>query len=78
MAGLGASRLAAPALARAQGSSTLRFMPRFDAGVLDPHGATSGTTRTHAFLVYEALYGMTADQQPQPQVVEGYTVADEG
>jgi peptide/nickel transport system substrate-binding protein len=78
LSGLAASPLAAPTLARAEASRTLRFVPRFDPGVLDPHGATSGTTRTHAFLVYETLYGIDANQQPQPQMVEGHLVEDDG
>ena len=78
LAGLATAPLATPSLARAQGSSTLRFVPRFDAGVLDPHGGTSSTTRTHAFLVYETLYGMDANQQAQPQMVEGHLVEDDG
>jgi peptide/nickel transport system substrate-binding protein len=78
LSALAASPLAAPKLARAEGGSTLRFVPKFDPGVLDPHSSTSGITRNHAFLVYETLYGMDANQQPQPQMVAGHLVEDDG
>lgn len=70
--------LAAPSVARAENASRLRFVPRYDAGALDPHWSTSAGTRNHAFLVFETLYGLDARQQPQPQMIEGHTVEADG
>jgi peptide/nickel transport system substrate-binding protein len=53
----------------------LRFLPRYDAGVLDPHWSTSAGTRNHAFLVYDTLYGLDAQQQPQPQMLAGHQIS---
>jgi peptide/nickel transport system substrate-binding protein len=78
LAGFAAAPLAAPRLARAANASTLRFVPRYDAGVLDPHGSTSAGTRNHAFMVYDTLYGLDAAQQPQPQMLAGHVIEDGG
>jgi ABC-type transport system substrate-binding protein len=58
--------------------ATLRFVPRYDAGVLDPHWSTSAGTRNHAFLVYDTLYGLDAHQQPRPQMLAGHVVEEDG
>ena len=70
--------LAAPRLARAQGASTLRFVPVGDLAVLDPIITPAYVTRNHAFLVFDTLYGLDAELRPQPQMVEGQTVEDDG
>jgi len=70
--------LAAPGLARAQGSQVLRFVPQADIAVLDPHSTTGLVTRNHAYLVFDTLYGVDASFKVQPQMVEGHTVEDDG
>ena len=69
--------LAAPRLARAQGS-TLRFVPVADVTVLDPFFAGPDVTIQHSNMVYDALYGLDRDSQPQPQMAAGATVEDDG
>jgi peptide/nickel transport system substrate-binding protein len=66
--------IAAPRIVRADAATTLRFVPRFDPGVLDPHVATSGTTRAHGFMIYDTLYGLDDNQQPQFQMLQGHVV----
>jgi peptide/nickel transport system substrate-binding protein len=71
---LAGATLAAPALVRAEPATRLRFVRVSDAGVLDPHWSTSGSTRTHGFMVYETLYGLDDAQQPQFQMLAGHVI----
>ena len=76
-AGLAAS-LAGPASVRAQSASTLRFTPQQDVVTLDPVTTTSYATRNHGYMVFDTLYGMDANFQPVPQMVEGHTIENDG
>ncbi|EHM02755.1 Tat pathway signal sequence domain protein [Acetobacteraceae bacterium AT-5844] len=73
-----ATSLAMPSVARAQGSRTLRFIPHADLAVLDPVVSTAYVTRNHAYLVYDTLFGQDGAMNPQPQMVEGVQVEDDG
>ena len=68
--------LAWPSIGRAQSASTLRYVPAADIASLDPVWTTASQTRDHAFMVYDTLYGIDEELQPQPQMVEGHTVED--
>ena len=70
--------LAAPAIVAAQGARSLRFVPQSDVTVLDPLWSTAFVSRNHAYLVYDTLYGMDANFNPQPQMAEGHVVEDGG
>ena len=73
----GAALLAAPALVRAQAATTLKFIPYADLALLDP--ATSAfVTRNHVMMVYDTLFALDEAGKPQPQMVEGYTVDEDG
>ena len=74
----GAAALAAPRLARAAGADTLIFAPQADLAQLDPVWVTAYVTRNHAFLVFDTLYGLDENYQPQPQMVEGHAVENDG
>jgi len=74
----GAAALAAPRIARAQGRNVLKFVPYTDVPVLDPIANTAGQVRTHAFLVWDTLYGLDENYQPQPQMVEGHQIEADG
>jgi peptide/nickel transport system substrate-binding protein len=74
----GATVLAAPHAVRAQGAGVLKFVPQADLAVLDPVYATAYVTRNHAFLVYDTLYGIDETYQPQPQMVEGHVIENDG
>lgn len=68
----------APAITRAASATTLRFIPVIDLAYLDPVFATAQVTRNHAFMVFDTLYGMSADLVPSPQMVEGHRVERDG
>ena len=73
-----AAILGAPHVVRAQGAGVLKFVPQADLAVLDPVYATAYVTRNHAFLVYDTLYGIDETYQPQPQMVEGHVIENDG
>lgn len=73
-----AGALAAPSLARAQASRTLRFVPITDLPVPDPIVSTTYITRTHAFMVWDTLYGLAGNFRPAPQMAAGHRVSQDG
>lgn len=77
LAGATAS-LALPAIGRAQGASTIRFVPEADVVIYDPVVTPSAQTREHAYLVYDTLFGLDDSFRPQPQMVQGFTTASDG
>ncbi len=74
----GAGVLAAPAIVRAAPRTTLRFSPQQDLVVLDPVTTTAYMSRNHGYMVFDTLYGMDAQFQPQPQMLEGHKIEDDG
>ncbi|MFC0410468.1 ABC transporter substrate-binding protein [Roseomonas elaeocarpi] len=72
------SGLAAPCLARAQGSKVLRFIPQADLPNLDAVAGTQLVVRNGSLLVWDMLYGLGADLTPKPQMCEGHEVSDDG
>ena len=70
--------LAAPRIALAQKQRVLRFIPDTDLAVTDPIVTTVFTTRNHAYMIYDTLYGMNAHFRAEPQMVEGHLVEDGG
>lgn len=73
-----AATLAAPAIARAAAGSVLKFIPQSDLLVLDPIWSTAYVVRNHAMMVFDTLYGLDDRYQPQPQMVEGHRVENDG
>jgi peptide/nickel transport system substrate-binding protein len=69
--------LATPHVVRAQGARVLKFVPQADLAVLDPV-SSAYVTRNHAFLVFDTLYGIDETYQPQPQMVAGHVLEDDG
>jgi peptide/nickel transport system substrate-binding protein len=72
-----AAALAAPAIARGEAPSVLKFVPQADLAVLDPVWTTTYQTRDHGFLVFDTLFGLDSQYKPQPQMAEG-AVTDDG
>ncbi|MDJ0388564.1 ABC transporter substrate-binding protein [Roseomonas sp. E05] len=70
--------LAMPRLVRAGEKSVLRFIPFVDLSLLGPVATTATPTRNHAFMVFDTLYGLDAQFEPQPQMVQGHTIEDDG
>jgi len=66
------------AVAQTGKASLLRFVPQADLTVIDPVMTTAYVTRYHATLVGDQLYGIDSNLRPQPQMVDGHTVEDDG
>jgi peptide/nickel transport system substrate-binding protein len=77
-AGAGFAALAAPRIGRAEKVSKLVFVPGTDLGVLDPVVGGPRSTRNHAYLVFDTLYGIDTRWTAQPQMVEGHQVEEDG
>ena len=75
---MAAATLAAPNLARAQGSRVLKFIPQSDVTVLDPIWTSVYVTRNHGYLVFDTLYGQDQSFRVQPQMVAGATTEEDG
>jgi peptide/nickel transport system substrate-binding protein len=78
VAATGAVALASPAIVRAQGAGVLKFIPQSDLTILDPVATTLYTTRNHAFIVYDTLFGMDSQYRIQPQMLSGFKVEEDG
>ncbi len=70
--------LAAPVIARAGSRQTLTFVPQADLAVLDPIWTTTYQTRDHGFLVFDTLFGVDANYQAQPQMLNGVETSGDG
>lgn len=73
--------LALPGVTRAASKQVLRFVPQADLAVLDPILTTAGVTRSHGFLVFDTLYGVTGPEdgfKATPQMAAGHRVDDDG
>ena len=69
--------LMTPALARAD-TLPLRFIPNANLSSLDPIWTTALVAQSHAYLIYDTLYGIDATGQLRPQMCAGRDVsADE-
>lgn len=62
---------------QAAAESVLRAKLDSSVKVLDPIWTTSYSTRTHGFMVYDTLFGLDADFNVQPQMVDTYTVSED-
>ena len=74
----GATALAAPNLAFGQAAKTLKFVPHADAASLDPVWTTADITRNYSLAVFDTLYGLDAQLNPQPQMLAGEKIEDGG
>src|SRR5579872_977422 len=59
-------------------SGVLKYVPHADPTILDPVVTTANITRYHAFMIWDQLYGIDSALRPQPQMVEGHTVEEDG
>src|SRR5437870_7891400 len=70
--------LAAPRIGRAERPNKLVVVPTSDLSVLDPVVTGLRSTRNHAYLVFDTLYGIDTSWRAQPQMVEGHQVEEDG
>src|SRR3954447_10897239 len=68
---IGATLLGAPRASPAE--SVLRVVVAGELRSIDPVWTTAALTRYHSFMVYDTLFGLDADQQIRPQMVERWT-----
>lgn len=61
--------------ARAASASVLKYIPSSNLTILDPIANTHAATRLHGFMVFDMLYGLDANFQPQPQMAKGHEVS---
>jgi peptide/nickel transport system substrate-binding protein len=73
-AALAAALLAMPAYAQTSGK-TIKFVPQSDLRVLDPIWTTAYITRNYGYMVYDTLFALDKNLQPQPQMVGSYKVS---
>src|SRR5712672_2855931 len=69
--------LAAPAIAQGA-AKTLRFVPQANLANFDPIWGTQYVVRNAAVLVWDTLYGVDIELQPQRQMVESEDVSSDG
>jgi len=78
LAAAGAAALPLPALSQGAAARTLRVIPQANLTSLDPVWTTAVVTRNHSLMVYDQLVGLDIDLKPRPQMVEGWTIEDDG
>ncbi len=78
LAATAAASLAAPAVRAAGAAKTIKFTPQADLALLDPVFTTGLVTRNHGMMVYDQLYGLDDSFNPQPQMVDGHVVENDG
>ena len=61
----------------AQAQSVLRVVPHADLKNIDPIWTTAYITRNHGYMVYDTLFAMDENLQPQPQMVDTWEVSDD-
>src|ERR1700720_1980590 len=71
-------KLSAPALARGAAAATLRFVPKADLANFDPIWGTQYVVRNASAMVWDTLYGVDEELQPQRQMVEAEEVSADG
>ena len=74
--GAAAAGLARPAVGGA--AKTLTFVPQSPLASLDPVWTSAMTTRNVGFMIYDVLFGRDAEMNPKPQMLEGFSVEDDG
>src|SRR5690348_8202433 len=77
-AGASVAALAAPRIGRTERANKLVFVPTENLGVLDPVVTGIRSTRNHAYLVFDTLYGIDTNWAALPQMVEGHQVEEDG
>lgn len=66
------------AVAQTPAQKTLRIVPFADLQVIDPINTTAGNVQSHAMHVYDFLFGRDEKQNPQPQMVDTWSMSPDG
>ena len=70
--------LAALGAAPANAEKTIKFRLAGDLKILDPIITTSAYTIGHGYLIYDTLFAMNSKFEPQPQMVDTWSMSDDG
>lgn len=62
----------------ASAETTLRAVIATDLKILDPIFTTDTTTRNYGYMAYDTLFAMDNDFKMQPQMVDTYSLSDDG
>ena len=62
--------ISAPVLSQSARQKVLRFVPYTDLTIFDPMWSTVDITRDYGYMIYDTLFGMDANFQPQPQLAD--------
>ncbi len=73
-----AAALARPALAQSSSARELRFVPQGNLNNPDPVWTTTTLARNHGLMVWDTLYAVNRKLEPQPQMVQGHEILDDG
>lgn len=65
--------IARPAIVRAASATTLKFVPYADLALLDPL-ISAFVTRNHVMMVFDTLFALDAEGNPQYQMLAGHAV----
>ena len=63
--------------ALAQKKIVIRSVPIGNLQIVDPIWTTAYITRNHAYMVWDTLFALDADNKPQPQMVDTWSVSDD-
>jgi peptide/nickel transport system substrate-binding protein len=59
-------------------NTVLRIVPGSDLAILDPIWTTATVSQDHGYMIYDTLFGMTAEGRIQPQMVDRYETSPDG
>jgi peptide/nickel transport system substrate-binding protein len=62
----------------AQAETVLKVVPQADLQNIDPVWTTAAITANHAYMVYDMLFALDSNLEPQPQMVGDYSISDDG
>ncbi len=62
----------------AYADNTIRMVAHADLKNIDPIWTTAYITRNHGYMVYDTLFALDENFNPQPQMVENHTVSEDG
>ena len=71
------SQSVAASAALAQKKTVIRSVPIGNLRTLDPIWTTAYITRNHAYMIWDTLFALDADNKPQPQMVDTWSVSDD-
>lgn len=75
---LAATVMSMAAIAAPVSAETLKVVAHSALRVLDPIMTTAYISRNHGYMIYDTLFALNADMVPQPQMVDTWTVSDDG